>query len=404
MFRLIVHKFLSQPGFKGTLTLTEGDKTYTFGQPAAAGEDLPAAKADIQVLNPDFYRRAALFGQAGFGQAYFLKDYDTSDLKTLLLWFLQNAHMIPGFGSNKASSNMINMAAGWLQLMHRLRRNTRIGSRKNIRAHYDLSNDFYSLWLDPTMTYSSAVFTDETGDDLKAAQEQKYRRLCEMSQLGPNDHVLEIGCGWGGFAEFAAKNYGCRLTVTTISDAQHEYAAARFEREGLTDQVTLLKQDYRDLEGQYDKIVSIEMMEALGHEYVPLFLERCHELLAPGGTLCFQCITFPDENYEEYHRTSDYVREYIFPGGELLALGHVTESAAAIGLVAEQVEHIGLSYARTLNHWHRNFMAALDQVRALGFDEEFIRKWVYYLISCEAAFELGYINDAQVLMRKASRP
>lgn len=400
MFRKVVLSFLSQPGFRGVLEVTDRGRSRRFGQPVGENESLPAPQADLRVINPAFYRRVSLYGQTGFGQAYFMGDFQTSDLKRLLLWFLQNRELIPGFGGSRSTFEMINWAAGLQRLAHRLRKNTRRGSRRNIKAHYDLSNEFYELWLDSTMTYSSAVFSEETADSLQAAQENKYRLLCEKGGLGPNDHVLEIGCGWGGLAVFAARNYGCRVTATTISDAQFAYARERVNREGLGDRITLIKKDYRDLEGEYDKIVSIEMMEALGHEHVPLFMEKCRDLLKPGGKLAVQIITFPDEYFQDYLDTSDYSREYIFPGGELLSLEKTKGAAKRFGMETVSEEAIGQSYARTLGHWAKNFLAAKERVKGLGFDERFCRKWLYYLVSCEAAFEIGYIDDWQVVMRK----
>jgi cyclopropane-fatty-acyl-phospholipid synthase len=400
MFKQIVFRFLANPEFKGELEMTHRGKTHTFGRPPAEGESLLVAKADMQIVDDAFFRNAALYGQTGFGRAYFLGNYETSSLKNLLLWFLQNRHLVPGFGSNKDSLSFINLASVLLRLMIRLRKNTRAGSRKNIRAHYDLSNDFYELWLDSTMTYSSAAFVD--GNDLQVAQENKYRLICEKSQLKPEDEVLEIGCGWGGFAVYAAKNYGCRLTITTISDEQHAYARERIKKEGLTDQISLIKKDYRDLTGEYDKIVSIEMMEALGHEYVPVFMRKCRDLLRPNGTLCVQIITCPDEHFEDYLIQTDFIKEYIFPGGELLALKQIRQNATDLDLSEESVEHLGQSYARTLNHWSENFIAQKDRVKQLGFDEEFCRKWLYYLVSCEAGFQAKIIDDLQVVLRKNS--
>jgi len=375
-------------------------KVYTFGSPKGEGESALVDKADMRIVDDAFFRHVVLYGQTGFGKAYFLGGFETDDLKRLLLWFIQNRGLLPGFGTNRDSLSFINLASAALRLAIRFRKNTRSGSRRNVRAHYDLSNEFYSLWLDPTMTYSSAVFMGD--ESLQEAQENKYRLICEKVGLGPDDSVLEIGCGWGGFASFAAKKYGCRLTVTTISDAQHAYTKERIAREGLEDRVTLLKKDYRDLEGLYDKIVSIEMVEALGHEYVPVFLKKCRDLLEDGGVACIQCITCPDEHFEDYLKQTDFIKEYIFPGGELLSVQQVSDTVAELGMRLESLERFGDSYAKTLDYWSRNFLARQDEVRALGFDEQFCRKWLYYLVSCEAGFQGKMIDDVQILFRKAS--
>ncbi len=401
MFKSILFRFLAHPGFKGELKITYQGQARVFGAPVAAGETVEVEQADLQIIDAAFFREVVLYGQTGFGKAYFLGFFETSSLKNLLLWFAQNRDQLPGFGNNKDSFSFINLASGLLRLMAMPRKNTRTGSRKNIRAHYDLSNDFYELWLDPTMTYSSAVFAEDN-DDLQVAQENKYRLICEKIKLGSEDHVLEIGCGWGGFSVYAAKKYGCRLTITTISDEQHAYTAERIKCEGLEDQITLLNQDYRDLSGQYDKIVSIEMMEALGHEYVFMFMKKCQELLQPEGVACFQCILCPDEYFEDYLKQTDFIREYIFPGGELLALKQLKNNAGELDFSVESVDYLGSSYAKTLHRWSENFLRHKSEVKKLGFDEQFCRKWLYYLVSCEVGFQVAAIDDIQIFLRKNS--
>lgn len=399
-FSHILRRHLSRPGFVGRLTIATRNRRDHFGAPPRQDQTAFVDSAEMTVHRSAFFRRAVLFGQSGFGKSYVEGDFTTADLRGLLLWFVQNRELLPGMGGNKSSRGVVNRGSGLLRLLHALRKNTRRGSRRNISAHYDLSNEFYALWLDSTMTYSSAVFTSQTGDDLQAAQEEKYRRICEKLSISDGDHVLEIGCGWGGFAEYAAKTRGCRLTITTISDAQHAYVQRRLRSAGLEDRVTLLKEDYRDLRGQYDKIVSIEMMEALGHEYVPTFINKCFALLVPGGTMCFQCITVPDAHFEAYLATSDFIRDYIFPGSELLSLGRVIGAAHDAGFRKIGEESIGRSYAQTLRLWAARFGEKMDGVIALGFDERFCRMWLYYLVSCEVAFMTGYIDDVQVVLEK----
>lgn len=398
MFKKFVFGFLSKKGFKGMLEVDYKGRKLQFGSPVSLRDGIFTEKADMKIVSDAFFRRVSLYGETGFGESYFLGEIETSDVKNLLRYFIQNQDVLPGFGANKATSLHMNWANFVLRFLHRLKKNTKIGSKRNIKAHYDVSNYFYGLWLDPTMTYSCALFKDT--DDLQAAQENKYRSICEKSGIKPDDEVLEIGCGWGGFSIFAAKNFGCRLTITTISDEQFAYAQDKIRQEGLSDKITLLKKDYRDLEGMFDKIVSIEMMEALGHEYVPVFMKKCESMLKPGGSLCVQCILYPDEHYQEYLSRMDYTKKFIFPGGELLSLKEVKDSAAALDMETVSVERMGQSYAKTLNHWRKNFLANKDRIMGLGFDENFFRKWSYYFVYCEVGFEADYVDVAQILIKK----
>jgi cyclopropane-fatty-acyl-phospholipid synthase len=248
------------------------------------------------------------------------------------------------------------------------------------------------------MTYSSAIF--RKGNSLKEAQENKYRRICEQIKLNKDDQVLEIGCGWGGFAVFAAKNYGCHLTITTISEEQFAYVEALIQSENLADKITLIKSDYRDLEGSFDKLVSIEMMEALGYEYVPLFLSKCQKLIKQDGLMCLQCITYPDEHFQKYLRDPNFIKKYIFPGGELLSLKQIQVKSFSLKLEILDIHYIGQDYAKTLYQWRENFIAREKEIKQLGFDEYFYRKWLYYFIYCEVGFETDYINDVQILIKK----
>jgi cyclopropane-fatty-acyl-phospholipid synthase len=400
MLKKIVFGFLSKPGFKGALEVDYKGEKFIFGKEVEGEESIKTAKADMRILSDAFFRRVLFYGETGFGESYFLGEIETDNLKNLLLYFIRNKSMLPGFGANKATAFYMNWGNFILRLYNLLKKNTKIGSKKNIKAHYDVSNDFYKLWLDPTMTYSSALFKDT--DDLQTAQENKYRSICEKSDLKPSDHVLEIGCGWGGFAVFAAKNYGCRLTITTISDEQFDYAHKKIQSEGLEDKINLIKKDYRDLEGRFDKIVSIEMMEALGREYVPVFMKKCESLLKPDGSICVQCIMYPDEHFKEYLARTDYTRKFIFPGGELLSLNEIKNNAASLHMKIDSVERMGQSYAKTLNHWSKNFTAKKEQIKSLGFDENFYRKWLYYFVFCEVGFEADYVDVAQILIKKSN--
>ena len=280
---------------------------------------------------------------------------------------------------------------------HLLRPNSLTTSRRNIAEHYDLGNDFYKLWLDPTMTYSAARFTHPE-QTLEEAQNSKYQALCEKLRLTAGDHVLEIGCGWGGFSIFAASRYGCRVTGVTISQAQHDEAVKRVQAAGLSDKIEIRMQDYRKITGQFDKIASIEMLEAVGDQYLETYFRKCTEVLKPNGLLAFQMITVPDYSYQDLKRGVDWIQKHIFPGSLLLSITRVNQAIQRVGdLFMHGMEDMGSGYARTLREWHVNFNARLDEVRGLGYSETFIRKWNYYLKYCEAAFATRNISVVQAV-------
>jgi len=284
------------------------------------------------------------------------------------------------------------------KIAHKLRRNTKRGSKKNIKKHYDISNDFYRLWLDETMTYSCAVFGKNM--NLKQAQNNKYKKICERIGLKKGDHILEIGTGWGGFSIFAARHYDVNITTVTISREQYKLAKQRIIDAGLEDKINLKFQDYRDIKGKYDKIVSIEMMEALGYEYVPLFIKKCNTLLKERGKMCLQAITYPDKYFNYYLKSQDYIKKHIFPGGELLSIKQITKEAKKNNLNLKNIDEIGKDYAITLNKWRKNFIKKKKEIFKLGFDQKFYLKWIYYLIYCEVGFETGYIGNVQILLKK----
>jgi cyclopropane-fatty-acyl-phospholipid synthase len=290
-------------------------------------------------------------------------------------------------------------------LFHFLNKNTRRGSRENILVHYDLGDDFYKLFLDETLTYSCGIFETEDSS-LKDASDAKYDRICQKLRLGGGDHVLEIGTGWGGFAIHAARHYDCRVTTTTISDNQHQLAAQRFADAGLTDKITLLKQDYRDLSGRFDKLVSIEMIEAVGHHFLDTFFRVCSERLKPDGIFLLQAITIRDQVFEKHKRSVDFIKRFIFPGSCIPSITAISRSIArATDLKLFHLEDITPHYARTLREWRRRFFDNIDAVRDLGFSEAFIRMWEYYLCYCEGGFAERYIGDVQMLFTKPlSRP
>lgn len=348
-----------------------------------------------------FFHRCAFFGNVGLGEAYTDGLWDTDDIAAVVAWFIDNMCAIQG--SDTASHRLpgVNLLRAINRIRHLGRENSRANSRRNIAEHYDLGNDFYQLWLDPTMTYSSARF-DNADQPLEAAQEAKYEALCQALAISPGDRVLEIGCGWGGFARHAARHHGAKVVGVTISQRQADYARERVAREGLVDYVEIRVQDYRDVTGTFDKIVSIEMLEAVGDRYHMPFFAKCHEVLAPDGLLGLQYITVPDCRYASLKRGVDWIQRHIFPGSLLLSVGRVNECLAATGdLFLHHLEDLGPDYARTLSRWHDAFNARLDKVRSLGFDEPFIRSWNYYLKYCEAAFDTRNISVVQAVY---SRP
>lgn len=358
---------------------------------------IPAA-AIIRVRRAAFFKKCFLHGDIGFAESYIDGDWDTADITAVIAWFIHNVENAPTLsGSKHARSLAVNFFRIADRIGHLLRRNTPENSRRNISEHYDLSNDFFELFLDSSMMYSAARWT--TPDlSLEAAQFEKNEALCRSLQLKPTDHVLEIGSGWGGWAMHAVRNHGCRVTTLTLSQRQLEYARKRIAEAGLADRIEVRFQDYRQLNGHFDKIVSIEMMEAIGHDYLPEFCSVIDRVLKPGGLVGLQFITCPDNRYDELRKGVDFIQKHIFPGSLLLSLNRVNEQLSAHGgFVMHGISDLGHDYARTLKLWHESFMQKLTEVRALGFDERFIRKWSYYLCYCEAAFALRNISVVQTL-------
>ena len=372
---------------EGALTLLEGGKRETFG---SKSEDFPQAVV-IDILSPAFYSDVAFGGSVGSGESYIHGTWECDDLELLVRILLRNREVLDGIDSGIAIASR-----PLAKLFHWMNRNTRSGSRRNISAHYDLGNDFYRLWLDDEMMYSSAFF--ESSDmPLEEAAVAKLDRICRKLRLTASDNVVEIGTGWGGFAIHAAKRYGCHVTTTTISEQQHAYAQARIEEEGLADRITLLQRDYRDLDGQYDKLVSIEMIEAVGHEFLDTFFEKCSSLLKPRGEMLLQAITIADQRYDAARRSVDFIKRYVFPGGFLPSVTAMADSMTRkTSMRVIDIEDIGLHYALTLNHWRHRFFARLPKVRDLGFSSEFIRMWEYYLCYCEGAFNERAIGNVQL--------
>lgn len=375
----------------GTLTLSLPDgKIIKFGN----GEG--NVTANIEVQKDIFFKRCVLYGDIGFGESYVDGDWNTDNITNVIKWFLLNIESAPSVSGSKTKSFALNILKFVNKLVHQKRANSVGGSRKNISAHYDLNNDFFSLFLDDTMTYSAAYFKDK-GLTLKEAQFAKYERLCEQLRLNPDDHVLEIGSGWGGNAIYMAKNYGCRVTSVTISEEQHKLATERIAQEGLTDKVTILLKDYRHIEGQFDKIVSVEMLEAVGHEYYQTYFKKCTSLLKKDGVFVIQVITCPDSRFDSFKNNVDWIQKHIFPGSLLPSVGEINKAVNATSdLTLVDLKDIGMDYAETLNKWHVQFNKNLDRVKQLGFDDYFIRKWNYYFCICEAAFYMRNINVMQM--------
>ncbi len=373
----------------GCITLIDGGSRSTFGDRSA---DLHAV---IRVNDARFYRAVALGGSIGAGEAYRDGYWSCDDLVALIQIFSRNLQATSGLGG------FWNALFGFgRKITHRVNRNTRTGSRRNIASHYDLGNDFYELFLDETMTYSSGVFP-KPESSMRDASVEKYDRICRKLRLTPNDAVLEIGTGWGGFAQHAVTHYGCHVTTTTISKEQHDYAKRRFLTQGIDDQVTLLLADYRDLSGQYDKLVSIEMIEAVGHEYLDTFFFKCSSLLKQDGLFALQAITIPDQRYDGYLRSVDFIQKYIFPGGCLPSLGAMTRSVGRVtDLQFAHVEDFAEHYARTVECWRERFHENLASIRELGMTEAFLRLWDYYLCYCEGAFREKQIGVSQLLLQK----
>ena len=375
----------------GRLELVCRNETHSGGDPATG------PNATIVVHDERFFSRVLWGEEIGMGESYMDGDWSSPDLVAVARFAIRN---MAELNRRNRLASVINR---WrMRLLHHLRANTLRGSRKNIRYHYDLSNDFFRLFLDPTMAYSCAYFASAE-DSLEEAQEAKYERICRKLMLEPEDHLLEIGTGWGGLALYAARHFGCRVTTTTISADQHAHARELFRRAGLLgNRIELLSEDYRNLRGQYDKLVSVEMFEAVGHAHYDEFFGACDRLLAPDGSMLLQTITVPDQRFADYLEYADWIQTYIFPGSELSAVGEILKSLSRVTrLELHHAEEIGQHYARTIACWRERFLAALPEVRALGFDDRFIRMWEYYLAICEASFLERNTGNVQLLLAKS---
>ncbi len=378
----------------GHVTLEDAGGISEFGAREAP------LRARVQVRDAAFYRELALRGSVGAAQGYMEGLWDSDDLVSLVRILVANRELLDGLEGGAAR------LAGWaLRAAHLLRRNTRAGSRRNIAAHYDLGNEFFALFLSSDLMYSAALWQSDT-DTLERASLRKLERICARLELKASDHVLEIGSGWGGFALHAAARHGCRVTTTTISREQQRLALERVQQAGLGERVTVLLEDYRALSGQYDKLVSIEMIEAIGAQFLPAYFAKVTQLLKPQGLALLQAITIEDHRYSQALRSVDFIKRHIFPGSFIPSIQALLEAKTRVSdLALVHLEDFGLSYAATLAAWRTAFLARADAVRAQGFDERFVRMWNFYLAYCEGGFRERSIGVAQLLFaRPGYRP
>ncbi len=376
---------------KGRLIIREGRQEYSFGEQVSENE----FTVTITVNSPRFYGDLAYGGSIGAGEAWMQGYWDCDNLVNLVRLMVRNRGML-----DEMEGPLTFLARPLRKLSHLVNRNTRKGARRNIAAHYDLGNEFFALWLDASMMYSCAIFEPE---DISLAQAQYLRlqTVCQRLDLQAGDHLVEIGSGWGALAIHAARHYGCTVTTVTISEKQFELAKQKIEDAGLAGQINILLQDYRDLDGHYDKLVSLEMIEAIGFEQYDGYFAKCSDLLKPGGRMLIQAITIEDERFDEYRKNVDFIQRYIFPGSCLPSQREMRASIARVsGMSVTRVDDIGLHYATTLRHWRKNFFAKIDHVRNLGYPETFIRMWEYYLCYCEGGFLEQTISDVHLVAEK----
>ncbi len=373
----------------GLLEFHDGPIVHQFGTPNTG------LQCKIEVLDDRFYPLIALEGTVGAGEAYILGYWKCSDLTSLIRFFTQNRSFMVNFESGLAK-----ISTPLLRAYHTKRKNTLAGSSKNIEAHYDLGNDFFSLFLDETMTYSCGIF-ENASSTMKEASIAKNERICKKLDIQATDHILEIGSGWGGFAIHAAQTRGCKVTTITISKAQFDYARERIQNSGLSDKITILLQDYRTMSGQFDKLVSVEMIEAVGHEFYANFFETCSKLLKPNGTMLLQAITIADQIYEEAKKNVDFIQRFIFPGScipSIVAISSIVAAHTDLNMI--HLEDITPNYPKTLRAWLNQMNANRDKIIAAGYSPEMLRMWEFYLCYCEGGFMERTIGDVHILFAK----
>jgi cyclopropane-fatty-acyl-phospholipid synthase len=367
------------------------------GELVKIGNGKDKIEATIEVKNNYFFKRCVLYGDIGFGEAYVDGDWETDNIANVIKWILLNVDKAPTASGSQTRAFALNVLKFFNKIYHQKRINSIDGSKKNISEHYDLDNNFFGLFLDPTLTYSCAYFKKDEMS-LEQAQTEKYERLCEQLKLKPTDHVLEIGSGWGQNSIHIAKKYGCKVTTVTISEEQYKLAKERVEKENLSDKINIVLKDYRFIEGKFDKIVSIEMLEAVGHKFLDVYFKKCNELLKKDGILAIQVITCPDSRYESFRNGVDWIQKHIFPGSLLPSVGSINKAINNTSdMTLVDLKDFGLHYARTLSIWQKQFNQQVAEVKKMGFDDRFIRKWNYYFSYCEAAFEMRNINVMQMV-------
>ena len=373
----------------GCIILNEGDSKIVFG------DENSNLKVEAHVLSDEFYVLAGSGGDLGIAEAYSAGYWDADDMVKLIQIVIKNQEIQKSLEGGFAKFlNPIN------RYIHRSRRNTVSGSKDNIVAHYDLSNEFFQTWLDKSMTYSCAIFEPENLS-LYDASKEKLDRICRKLNIQSDDHIVEIGTGWGSFALHAVKKYDCRVTTTTISNRQYEYVAKLIEKEGVKDKITLLKNDYRELNGQFDKLVSIEMIEAVGYNYIEQFFKTCSSLLKPNGLMAIQGITYHEQGFENHLKSVDFIKKYIFPGSNLISVNHVLSVIKGYtDLSLVHLEDITKYYAETLKLWRDKYKSEIKEIKRMGYSDEFLRMWDYYFIYCEAGFRERFIGDVQLVMAK----
>lgn len=383
IFAILTHLNDSQ------ITIVEGKHHRVFG------DDSAPLKAQITVHDISFFKDMIFNGSIGAAEAYLEGKWSSPNLTALIQIMARNQ---PQLDKIESKTRWISSIKNWW--LRRQNLNSETGSKRNILAHYDIGNELYQRFLDPSMLYSSAIYSQDA-TSLAAAQQNKMHLICQRLELQPSDRVIEIGTGWGGLAVYMAQHIGCHVTTTTISDAQFDYAQQQVKQLGLEDNITLLKNDYRLLEGKYDKLVSIEMIEAVGHEYLPTFFTQCSQLLKPNGKMLLQSITIADSRYDQYRQNIDFIQKYIFPGGCLPSIAEMSKHIAnSTDMVVDEIQDIGLHYARTLNDWHQAFDKNWSELKSLGYKEDFKRLWQFYLCYCEGAFMERVISTHHIMARK----
>jgi cyclopropane-fatty-acyl-phospholipid synthase len=398
LFAALVEKHFSKMP-KGRLVVEDRQnaRTYRWGQ----GSEIHAR---IIVNNPVFFRKLVLATDIGLGESYVDGDWDTDDIGQVIRWFILNLADMPSMSGGRTNIRnlMVNAMAAVNRLHHSMNLNTLDGSRKNISNHYDLGNEFFSSFLDETMTYSSALYTSADPEPMAVAQRRKLQNMAEMAGLKPGHKVLEIGTGWGEFSCFLAATYGCEVTTLTISEQQFAYARQKVRKRGLEHMITIKNADYRKFEGQFDRIFTVEMLEAVGAEFLPTFFEKCNSWLKPGGKMVHQVILSPDSRFEAFKNGVDWIQKHIFPGSLLPSVSAILQAANEndSSFVLSDYKDMGLDYARTLREWRHNFNENFPRIEKLGFDQAFLRKWNYYFAYCEAAFSMRNITVAQIGMTR----